>query len=150
MARSRSRAPRAVRRHPAHPTPATERRYRNRGVEVAVRESHLGLGGLRRADKRVDLTLDGVSVDVEMVDGRYHCQLANQFTSFETIDEVVDALLDTEGRTWTLHGHVCDDRCGDGHHHGPGDHEPGHDGGHVHGARAARYRRPAARKGGVG
>ena len=90
------------------------RRYRTRNVDVEVRETGLGLRGARAGDKRVELTLDGKPIDVEMVDGQYHCQLANQFMAFDSIDEVVDTLLANEGRTWTLHGHFCDERCGPG------------------------------------
>lgn len=115
------------------PAPAT-RHYRSRGVAVEIHESGLGLRGSRAADRRVALTLDGVPIDVEMVDGQYHCQLANQFTAFDSIDEVVDTLLSNEGRTWTLHGHFCDERCGPGgHHHAGGGHLHGHDDGHGHG-----------------
>jgi hypothetical protein len=94
------------------------RKYRSRGVDVEIRES---------ADE-VELSLDGMQVPVSIVDGEYHSQLANQFTAFETIDEVVDTLLANEGRTWTLHGHVCDERCDDrggGHRHHHGDHGHG-------------------------
>ena len=134
MARSKSRAP----RQPAPKTPdAGVRRYRTRGVAVEITESSLRLAGGRAADNRVALTLDGRPIEVEMVDGKYHCQLANQFTAFDSIDDVVDTLLANEGRTWTLHGHFCDERCGaEGHHHGGEGHGPGHDhppgGGHDH------------------
>jgi hypothetical protein len=134
MARSKSRAPQSSRRTTSE---ATVRRYRTRGVEVEIKENTLGLRGGRAADNRVELTLDGKPIDVEMVDGKYHCQLANQFMAFDTIDEVVDTLLANEGRTWTLHGHFCDERCGPGgHHHGGAGQAPGHDhddgGGHDH------------------
>lgn len=78
--------------------------------------------------------LDGLPVPVSIVDGEYHSQLANQFTAFPTIDEVVETLLANEGRTWTLHGHVCDERCGARGRHthdAPQGHADG--GGHVHG-----------------
>ena len=107
-------------RQPAKRRRSVTRRYRSRGVDVEIRES---------AD-RIELTLDGISVPVSIVDGQFHSQLANQFTAFETIDEIVETLLANEGRTWTLHGHVCDERCGPhGHHDEPGhrhgDHGPG-------------------------
>jgi len=91
------------------------RSYRSRGVDVETRETK----------NRVELRLDGIPFDVEIVDGEYHSQLANQFTSFASLDEVVDTLLANEGRTWTLHGHFCDERCGPAGHH--------HDGSHGHG-----------------
>ena len=99
----------------------TTRKYRSRGVEVEVRE----------ARNHVELTLDGKPIHVSIIDGKVHCQLANQFRAFDSIDDVVDTLLANEGRTWTLHGHVCDERCGPaGHHHGHADgdgHEHAHD-----------------------
>lgn len=133
MARKSGKAQGRTARQP----PPGPRHYRSRGVEVEIHESGLGLRGSRAADRRVELTLDGVPIDVEMVDGRYHCQLANQFTAFDSIDEVVDTLLSNEGRTWTLHGHFCDERCGPGgHHHAGGGHvhgpDHGHGGGHDH------------------
>jgi hypothetical protein len=131
MARRKSTAAKPSRRNTSE---ADVRRYRTRGVEVEIKESSLGLHGGRAADNRVELTLDGKPIAVEMVDGKYHCQLANQFTAFDSIDEVVDTLLANEGRTWTLHGHFCDERCGPGghHHHGGGGHAPGHDHDHDH------------------
>lgn len=96
------------------------RRYRSRGVEVEISE----------ARDRVELKLDGKPIHVSIVDGEIHCQLANQFTAFGSIDEVVDTLLANEGRTWTLHGHVCDERCREGRHH---DSSRGKDLGHRHG-----------------
>jgi hypothetical protein len=95
------------------------RSYRSRGVDVEIVES---------ADK-VELTLDGHPIDVELIDGEYFSNTAGMFTSFGSVDEIVDTLLANEGRTWTLHGHVCDERCGPGgHHHGVGErHEHGHD-----------------------
>jgi len=110
----------------ADPPPRGTRVYRSRGVDVETRETK----------KRVEVRLDGMPIDVEIVDGEYHSQFANQFTSFASLDEVVDTLLANEGRTWTLHGHFCDERCGPaGHHHGHShahggrhdDHGGGHD-----------------------
>lgn len=96
------------------------RSYRSRGVDVQIRETKT----------RVEVTLDGMPIDVEIVDGEYHSQFANQFTSFASVDEVVDTLLANEGRTWTLHGHFCDERCGpEGHHH---DRPHAHGGHHDH------------------
>ena len=116
------------------------RRYRTRGVDVEIRERRLGLEGSRAKDNQVELALDGKRIDVEMIDGKYHCQLANQFTAFDSLDQVIDTLLANEGRTWTLHGHVCDARCAAGkhHHHGTGGHAHHHaegDQGHPHAAK---------------
>jgi hypothetical protein len=100
-------------------SPPVTRRYRSRGVDVEIRESK----------KRVELSLDGVPIRVSVIDGQYHSDLANQFRAFASVDEIVETLLSNEGRTWTLHGHICDERCAGGSHH---DH--GHGGqGHVHG-----------------
>ena len=100
------------------------RRYRNRGVDVEV---HEGTGW-------VELELDGTAVEVEVIDDQYFSHLANMFTGFPSVDDLVDTLLANEGRTWTLRGHLCDERCGQhGHHHGGGRaHHSGHDdhGGH--------------------
>jgi hypothetical protein len=108
---------------------ATTRRFRARGVEVEIRE----------AKDRVELRLDEKPVDVELIDGELHSQLAHMFMAFESVDELVETLLANEGRTWTLHGHICDERCGPaGHHHdhGPGhSHGPGHGHGHGGGGR---------------
>ncbi|CAN5266843.1 hypothetical protein BH24CHL7_BH24CHL7_14130 [soil metagenome] len=108
-----------------------KRTYRSRGVDVEIDESV----------EQVQLRLDGHPIDVEFIDGEYFSQTANMFTSFGSVEEVADTLLANEGRTWTLHGHVCDESCGpEGHHHGPGegaghDHGSGHDhGGHGHGS----------------
>jgi hypothetical protein len=98
-------------------TRPTTRRYESNGVEVEIRE----------AKNRVELKLDGKPIRVSIIDGKFHSQLANQFMAFDSIDDVVNTLLATEGRTWTLHGHVCDERCGGGahgdasHSHGPSD-----------------------------
>jgi hypothetical protein len=102
------------------------RRYRSRGVDVEIDET----------PEKIELRLDGHPIDVELIDGEYHSQTANMFTSFGSVEEIVDTLLATEGRTWTLHGHVCDERCGPQGHHGGHDHGPGHGddhGGHHHG-----------------
>ena len=104
---------------------ATSRRFVTRGVDVSIVQE----------GKRVALTLDGMPVHVSIVDGEYHCQLANQFTGFGSIDDIVETLLAKEGRTWTLHGHLCDASCGPeghgpGHTHGS-DHS--HSGHHGHG-----------------
>lgn len=111
---------------------ASTRTYRSRGVDVEIVES----------GDRVELKLDGHHIDVELIDGEYHSQTANMFTSFSSVEEIVDTLLANEGRTWTLHGHVCDEACGpEGHHHRAGErHEHGsghhrdHGGGRGHGS----------------
>jgi hypothetical protein len=101
------------------------RRFLNRGVQVEIRE----------APGRVALTLDGVPIEVSVDRGEYFAHVAHMFTGFGSIDALVDHLLANEGRTWTLHGHVCDERCrGGGHHHGHGSgHGHGHDHSHHHG-----------------
>jgi hypothetical protein len=54
--------------------------------------------------------------------------------AFPTIDHLVDTLLANEGRTWTLHGQLCDERCAGGRHaHGPEHAGRGH-AEHDHGA----------------
>ena len=93
----------------------TSRLYRARGVEVAVVQDR----------KRVELKLDGIPIHVTVVDGEFHCQLANQFTALGSIDHVIEVLLATEGRTWTLHGHLCDTTCGP-NERGSGGHAHGH------------------------
>jgi hypothetical protein len=98
------------------PKQSNRRRYVSRGVDVEMEE----------ASGRVELTLDGIPIPVSVVDGEYHSQLANQFTAFSSVDEIVDVLLANEGRTWTLHGHVCDERCGPHGHHGDQPHGHGH------------------------
>jgi len=101
-------------------SPPTTRRFRSRGVDVEIRESK----------KRVELSLDGIGIPVSVIDGKFHSDLANQFRAFPSVDEIVETLLSNEGRTWTLHGHVCDERCAEGRHHG---HDHGSHG-HGHGA----------------
>lgn len=97
----------------------TARSYRSRGVDVEIKESK----------SRVEVKLDGVPIDVSVLDGKFHSQLANQFTEFGSLDALVDTLLANEGRTWSLHGDVCNERCGPGGHH----HDHGSGGGHDHG-----------------
>lgn len=100
--------------------PEVVRRYRSRGVDVEIREKATA----------VELFLDGHPVRVTKDGEEYHCQLANQFRPFPTIDDVVETLLANEGRTWTLHGHLCDERCTARGHHIADDHAAL--GGHVH------------------
>ena len=97
----------------------TARTFRVRGVEVTVVQDR----------KRVELKLDGIPIHVSVVDGEFHCQLANQFTAFGSIDHVIETLLAREGQTWTLHGHLCDATCGP-NGHGSDGHIHSHDHGH--------------------
>lgn len=115
MARQQSKPPKRV----------MTRRYRSRGVDVEIRE----------ARNRIDLKLDGKPIRVSMIDGKVHCQLAHAFRTFASVDEVVDTLLANQGRTWTLHGHVCDERCGEGGHHHDDPHAHGPGPGHRHGGK---------------
>ncbi|MFI9586015.1 hypothetical protein ACIHCQ_30190 [Streptomyces sp. NPDC052236] len=97
---------------------AESRQYVSRGVDIRITEEN----------GDVELRLDDMPVDVAFIDGEYHSQLANMFTGFRTIEELVDSLLEREGRTWTLRG----GRPGGGGH-GGGHHPPGgrgHTGGH--------------------
>ena len=103
------------------PQKMTTRSYRSRGVNVEISE----------AKNRVELKLDGKPIHIGVVDGKFHSQLANQFTEFGSVEDVVETLLANEGRTWTLHGHLCDERCREGdHHHDDG---PSHGLDHHHG-----------------
>lgn len=86
---------------------AATRRFRSHGVDVEIRESA----------ERSELTLDGHPVDVEVIDGEYHSQLANMFEAFASMEELVDTLLANEGRTWTLRGGTVK-KPGHGHDHG--------------------------------
>ncbi|MDT9691237.1 hypothetical protein Q5762_23385 [Streptomyces sp. P9(2023)] len=84
--------------------------YVSRGVDVQITTEGGGIG----------LQLNGTPIKVTYVNGEYHSQLANQFTGFPTIDALVESLLETEGRTWTLGG---GGHGGGGHGSGG----PGHD-----------------------
>jgi hypothetical protein len=125
MARQKTPTARPAEKQPSHEAPEQgTRRFRSRGVDVEIRASR---------SNAVELTLDGEPIDVEVVDGKFHSQRAHMFAAFDSIDALVETLLANEGRTWTLHGHVCDARCtAQGHHHGGGhSHDPGHL--HTHG-----------------
>ena len=134
--------------HAPAPQDGTTRRFTSRGVIVEITE----------AKDRAALTLDGIPIEVEMVDGQYFSHLAHMFTGFGSMDALVDTLLASEGRTWSLHGHVCDERCAShGGHHDHGSHHGGahhHDGGHHdhdHGtdrASGAKQRPRSPRRGG--
>lgn len=94
----------------------------SRGVDVRIAQ---GEGG------SVDLRLDGMPVQVTYMDGEYHSQLANMFTGFPTIDDLVESLLQTQGRTWVLRGgHTGGGGHDHDHDHGGGGHDHGHDHGH--------------------
>jgi hypothetical protein len=96
--------------------PAGMRRYLSRGVEVEIRDP-----GDLESNEKVELTLDGLPVDVSLINGKYYSQLAHPFLAFDSIDEIVDTLMANEGRTWTLHGGLDQDRPDTGHphpHHG--------------------------------
>lgn len=95
------------------------RQYMSRGVDVRITEE----------SGKVELRLDDLPVDVSYIDGEYHSHLANMFTGFPTIDALVDSLLETEGRTWTLRG----GGPGTGGGHGGGGHGGGGHGGGGHG-----------------
>ncbi|MFJ4617188.1 hypothetical protein [Streptomyces sp. NPDC088812] len=97
------------------------RHYVSRGVDVRIVE---GEGG------GVDLRLDGMPVHVTYTDGEYHSQLAGMFTGFPTVDDLVESLLRTQGKTWVLRG----GHTGGGHGgHGGGGHGGGGHGGGGHG-----------------
>lgn len=104
------------------PQRMTTRSYRSRGVNVEIRE----------AKDRVELKLDGKPIHVSIIDGKVHSQLAHMFRAFDSVDDIVDTLLANEGRTWTLHGHLCDERCRKGEHHHEHGQNRGHDHGHDH------------------
>lgn len=103
------------------PQKMTTRSYRSRGVQVEISE----------AKDHVELKFDGKPIHVSIIDGKFHSQLAHMFRAFDSVDEIVDTLLANEGRTWTLHGHLCDERCREGKHHHDHSHDHGH--GHHHG-----------------
>lgn len=84
------------------------RRYVSRGVEVTVEEGEAG----------VSLQLDGEPIEVARIGDEYHSQLANQFTGFATIDELVEELLRNEGRYWVRQPGGQDPEHP--HHHGGG------------------------------
>ncbi|MGX1886954.1 hypothetical protein [Streptomyces sp. NPDC055287] len=104
------------------------RHYVSRGVDVRIAEREDG----------VDLRLDGMPVHVTYMDGEYHSQLANMFTGFPTVDDLVESLLQTQGKAWVLRGgHTGGGHGGGGHTggghggggHGGHDHDRPHDGG---------------------
>lgn len=125
MAHSSRRPARRKRRRSQPAKPETVRGFQSRGVDVEIRE----------AGETVELSLDGHPIAVTKDGDEFHSQLANQFMAFPTIDDVVETLLRNEGRTWTLHGHLCDERCtarghhsDEGHAHGGSEHDhAGHD-----------------------
>ena len=120
----------------APPPNEAPRRYRSRGVNVEIGETKPAIAMNREGQptetRIVDLKLDGKPIHVSVIDGKYHCQLANQFTAFESVDDIVETLLANEGRTWTLHGHLCDERCSNSGHHHENNHGHVDDQGHDH------------------
>ena len=65
--------------------------------------------------------------------GIYILDLGKTVKLFKEAEEFVSKLAN-EGRTWTLHGHLCDQRCSAGRHmSGPDSSKSGHPG-HDHGA----------------
>ena len=147
MARRKAVPPRRTAKHQAHKPPhhdetppqeTTTRRFLNRGVKVEISEG----------TDRAALTLDGVPIDVSVDRGEYFAHVAHMFTSFGSMDALVDHLLANEGRTWTLHGHVCDERCGGGHHHDHGSGQ-GHDHSHHDHAHGPVTPRKPPRRGGA-
>jgi hypothetical protein len=99
--------------------PPVTQRFRSRGVDVEIRQD----------TDRVELALDGISIPVTIIDGQFHSQIANQFTAFDSLDDIVETLLANEGRTWTLHGNLRSGstdpqgRGQPGHEHGEAGHE---------------------------
>jgi len=67
-----------------------QRSFKSQGMDVTIREQ----GG------RVELEVNGQPIEVAKIDDQYHSQLAHQFKSFDTLDELVDTLLRNEGRYW--------------------------------------------------
>jgi hypothetical protein len=100
-----------------------ERSFNRRGVDVTIREE----------GDSVELELNGHPVDVSRdPGGRYSSQFAHMFKTFESVDEIVDTLLENEGKTWTLTGGPG------GHEFGLHGQEQGGGGGHEHGAEGGR------------
>jgi hypothetical protein len=69
-----------------------ERSFRRKGVDVTIREE----------GEDVELELNGHAIPVSRSQGQYTSQFAHMFRKFESVDEIVDTLLENEGRTWTL------------------------------------------------
>ena len=156
MAKKKTPTARRVEQHAGHTVPEQgTRRFRSRGIDVEIRglpsnAAELALDSV--PPSAVELKLDGMPIEVEVIDGKFHSQRAHMFTAFDSMDALVDSLLANEGRTWTLHGHVCDERCaGQGHHHGGDHHGPGPGPGpghvHTHGLRKPTPRRRPAKPG---
>jgi hypothetical protein len=97
-----------------------ERSFKRQGVDVTIRED----------GDRVELELDGHPVPVSRVEGKYLSQFAHMFKTFDSVDAVVDTLLENEGRTWTLSGGAPGSPLGGHGSHEHGGHEHG---GHEHG-----------------
>ena len=105
------------------PDTPESRQYVSRGVDVRITAEN----------DELELRLDDIPIAVAYLNGEYHSQLANQFTGFPTMDALVDSLLETEGKTWSLHGGLRDGTYPHGGEHGvPGTghgHHHGHEGG---------------------
>ncbi len=71
-----------------------KRHYVSHGVEVDIEESAKG----------ISLTLNGQPIDVSLLAGQYHSQIANQFMGFSSVEELVEEMLRNEGRYWSLQG----------------------------------------------
>lgn len=108
------------------------RRFRSRGVDVEIREAPERAEG--QGPERVEVMLDGRLIPVTFDCGEYYSQLANQFTGFATIDDLVETLLANEGRTWTLHGELRGHGTAGPHGQPPDEGGQGGHGGHGGGA----------------
>ncbi len=104
--------------------PAQSRTLTCRGRKVSIREKATS----------VDVRIDNVPVHVEKLGpNRFHSHVA-MFRDYESLDELIDAMLADEGTLWLLHPPAP------GHTHGPHMHgdapesiPPTDDHGHEHG-----------------
>lgn len=99
--------------------------YRSRGIEVEIHED----------EEQVSLALDGVPIEVAHVNGRYYSPTAHMYVEFDTLDEVVDQLINTSDEYWQLHPPPEKDPDGDENGHVHGQHGDTRDG-HHHGDKA--------------
>ncbi len=95
-----------------------ERSFKRQGVDVTIREE----------GDNVELELNGNPVPVSVSGDQYSSQFAHMFRTFDSVDEIVDTLIENEGKTWTLkEGEPMPGHGG----HGGGDPHGGHGhGGH--------------------
>lgn len=100
-----------------------ERSFKRKGVDVTIREK----------GDRVELELNGHPVEVDVSEGQYSSQFAHMFRTFDSVEEIVDTLLENEGKTWTLEG-GGKSMHRHGGHGGGGEPQGGH--GHGHGGHA--------------